>query len=82
MRPDPRLCLSCRGAKYLCGLAYCPIVVKAAASLTFERVGREVQGSSPPSIFVGRSGYPKITVYPSAPPQLGTLPCMRIPEVG
>jgi len=34
-------------------------------------VGRELQGSSPPSVFVGRAGYPKVRLYPSAPPEVG-----------
>ncbi|AHC51436.1 hypothetical protein SUSAZ_05345 [Sulfolobus acidocaldarius SUSAZ] len=63
---DPRLCVVCRSSKYLCGLAYCPIVVKSITKKIV--VPKEMIGSSPPSIFVGRYGYPKVSVYPSAPP--------------
>lgn len=31
----------------------------------------DIYGSSPPSIFVGRFNYPKVNVYPSAPPIVG-----------
>lgn len=69
MYVDPHLCVACRGAKYLCGLSYCPVLVK---SLSFRaKVGKVVKGDSPPTVFVGRFGYPKITVYPSTPPEFG-----------
>lgn len=64
----PELCIRCRGAKYLCGLSYCPILVKSKVVRVHNK---EIYGSSPPTIFVGRSNYPKITVYPSAPPIVG-----------
>ncbi|BCU68015.1 hypothetical protein HS7_14520 [Sulfolobales archaeon HS-7] len=66
MRVDPRLCISCRGAKYLCGLNYCPVMVRNA--LHKVNLDKDISGSSPPSVFVGRFGYPRITVYPSTPP--------------
>ncbi len=62
------LCTKCRGAKLLCGLSFCPITVK---SIVKPRVnisqGNRISGSSPPSVFVGRYGYPKVKVYPSVP---------------
>jgi len=33
--------------------------------------GSEVDGSSPPSVFVGREGYPHVRLYPSTPPIRG-----------
>ena len=71
MKVDPRLCVACRGGKYLCGLSYCPIVVKHLTSEKLIDLGERVRGSSPPSIFVGRYGYPKVGVYASAPPEVG-----------
>lgn len=64
----PELCIRCRGAKYLCGLSYCPIIVNTK---TVRIDFKEVYGSSPPTVFVGRFSYPKITIYPSTPPILG-----------
>ncbi|MCH1771910.1 MULTISPECIES: Nre family DNA repair protein [Metallosphaera] len=69
MYVDPHLCIACRGAKYLCGLGYCPILVKNLSMKV--KVGKIVNGDSPPSVFVGRFGYPRITVYPSTPPEFG-----------
>jgi hypothetical protein len=64
------LCVRCRGGRYLCGLTYCPLLVRQLAAPP-RAVGRDLLGSSPPSVFVGRVGYPKVRLYPSAPPQLG-----------
>ncbi|MHB8397013.1 MAG: Nre family DNA repair protein [Thermoplasmataceae archaeon] len=68
----PSLCLKCRGAKMLCGLSYCPVMV---TSLFKTRVksydSKSIEGSSPPSVFVGRFGYPKIKIYPGTPPLHG-----------
>ncbi|MCL5441885.1 MAG: Nre family DNA repair protein [Candidatus Thermoplasmatota archaeon] len=62
------LCIRCRGAKMLCGLSYCPISVKNLLQPKIARFnGTEISGSTPPSIFVGRYGYPKVNIYPSAP---------------
>ena len=32
------------------------------------KVGKEIEGASPPSIFVGRFGYPKVSIGPLIPP--------------
>lgn len=48
----------------LCGLSRCPLTNVYTAKVVTGRV----DGSSPPSVFVGRIGYPKISVYPAAPP--------------
>lgn len=76
------LCLRCRGAKYLCGLSYCPVLVKARVKAYAERVEgrREVHGSSPPSVFVGRAGWPRIRVYPAAPPVEGDTSRLEDPK--
>lgn len=64
----PSLCLKCRGAKLLCGLTFCPIAVGGMIKPKIIGMkGKELSGSSPPSVFVGRYGYPKIQIYPSSP---------------
>lgn len=64
----PELCIRCRGTKYLCGLTYCPLMVR----LSISKVNTtEVYGSSPPSVFVGRFNYPKVNIYPATPPIRG-----------
>lgn len=62
----PSLCLECRAAKLLCGLAYCPIMLRLSTpSIKLEK---DIEGASPPSIFVGRFGYPKVSIGPLLPP--------------
>ena len=70
--PPAWMCLRCRGAKLLCGKPRCPIIVKAQS---MARVGEApysdtIAGSSPPGVFVGRYGYPKVSIGPMVPPQL------------
>lgn len=62
------LCLRCKGGKFLCGISYCPIIVKNKALAPIRRIlpslKNEYYGPSPPSIFVGRFGYPKVYIGP------------------
>lgn len=44
-------------------------------------VGKEVYGSSPPDIFVGRFGYPNVYIGPLVPPELGDTTIMGSPEM-
>ncbi len=80
--PPAWMCLQCRGAKLLCGKPRCPIIVKAQAmakqvpSLS----GNEVNGSSPPGVFVGRLGYPRVSIGPMVPPQFGDTSILDTPE--
>ncbi len=55
----------------LCGLSYCPVNITGNIKKIYNFSGNDISGSSPPSIFVGRYGYPKIGVYPSLPPYTG-----------
>lgn len=63
-------CLRCKGGKFLCGLTYCPLVLKSQALSPIRRILPELKneyfGPSPPSLFVGRFGYPKVYVGPMA----------------
>ena len=70
VRINPELCVRCRGEYYLCGLSYCPLLTRLRVRRVIGNVeGRtNVDGSSPPSVFVGRANYPKVPVYPSTPP--------------
>jgi DNA repair protein NreA len=42
--------------------------------------GRQIDGSSPPSVFVGRSGYPKVFVGPLVTEEKGDTSIMDTPE--
>lgn len=76
------LCALCRGGRRLCGKAICPIELKARAYVRNINVinTKELFGSSPPSVFVGRYGYPYVSVGPMVPPLVGDTAVMDIPE--
>jgi len=76
------LCLICRGTKLLCGKAYCPIIVKSIVKFKIKDISlkKEIYGSSPPSVFVGRIGYPKVYIGPAAPSFLGDTEIYDKPE--
>ncbi len=80
--PPAWMCLACRGAKLLCGQPRCPIIVKAQS---MARMGEatfsdQIAGSSPPGVFVGRYGYPKVSIGPMVPPQYGDTAILDTPE--
>jgi DNA repair protein NreA len=80
--PPAWMCLQCRGAKLLCGKPRCPIIVKAQAMARQAPFmsNNEIEGSSPPGVFVGRLGYPKVSIGPMVPPQFGDTSVMDTPE--
>jgi len=63
------LCTICKGSKMLCGKTRCPIIEQVAAHTRIFRSiqGINIEGSSPPSVFVGRFGYPYVQVGPMTP---------------
>lgn len=77
------LCVPCKGSKLLCGKSRCPLLVKYYASQrSMAMIDRcEIDGSSPPSVFVGRWGYPKVLVGPMIPPVKGDTSEMDLPEL-
>jgi len=60
----PKLCIACKGGKYLCGNKPCPLLsrVKVAPRVA-EKVDKEFFGPST-SIFVGHNFYPNVYVGP------------------
>jgi len=76
-------CILCRGTKLLCGKTRCPIMVKlyAQAKIAPSIEGLELSGASPPGVFVGRTGYPKVMVGPLIPPEHGDTSLMDTPEM-
>lgn len=84
---DPKirsLCLKCRGTKNLCGKSRCPIIAKY-----YSRMGERgkfsldtdfLDGNSPPSVFIGRYNYPKVSVGPLVPPEKGDTSILSTPE--
>ena len=66
----------------MCGKPKCPIVEKF---YTFMKIARNIDttnlfGDSPPSIFVGRIGYPYVQAGPMVPPVLGNTSIFDLPE--
>ena len=64
------ICIYCRGFKHLCGRSVCPIVIKAKSKVELNKYlsSNVIFGSSPPSIFIGSWGYPKVYIGPLTPP--------------
>lgn len=81
--PGGKTCVSCKGEKLLCGMDKCPILVKFYAKVkTAPSIDSlHLEGSSPPSVFVGRFGYPKVHVGPMIPPVSGDTTMMDMPEM-
>jgi len=67
---NSKLCALCKGRKLLCGRPTCPILERFRVAKSVEQKinRREIFGSSPPSIFVGEYGYPKVRIGPLVPP--------------
>ncbi len=64
------LCIRCKGARNLCGRKKCSILekVKAIYPILPKIEKQDINGASPPSVFVGRYGYPKVRLGPLIPP--------------
>lgn len=76
------MCLRCRSAQLLCGKPVCPILVKYQA---FARTmplleGVDLEGTAPPGVFVGRFGYPKVSIGPLVSPLHGDTLLFDTPE--
>lgn len=75
------LCVPCKASKMLCGKSRCPLLVRYHSLMrTVPSLHREMDGSSPPSVFVGRFGYPKLNVGPLVPPYHGDTAVLDRPE--
>jgi hypothetical protein len=80
---SPNLCALCRGTKFLCGKTRCPVIVKYHSRDKVKSLidTLKIGGSSPPSVFVGRIGYPKISIGPMIPPVMGDTSLIDTPEL-
>ena len=75
-------CILCRGAKMLCGKARCPVVLRYYQSMKVAPLidSLRLEGSSPPAVFVGRIGYPRVSIGPLIPPVHGDTSILDAPE--
>jgi hypothetical protein len=78
-----KMCLLCRGGKMLCGKSQCPVVARAEALGKLRGlIDKEIiEGSTPPAVFVGRFGYPRVNIGPMIPPYYGDTEILDTPEL-
>jgi hypothetical protein len=76
------LCVACKGSKLLCGKTRCPIIVKVKYFLKSVPLmqSEDIAGASPPSVFVGRIGYPYVYAGPLVPPVREDTSLYDLPE--
>jgi hypothetical protein len=77
------LCVLCKGSRFLCGKTRCPIIVKTNYFLKSVPLmaSESITGTSPPSVFVGRIGYPKVYAGPLVPPVQDDTSLYDLPEL-
>lgn len=77
------LCVLCKGSRFLCGKTRCPILVKTNYFLKSVPLmaSENIAGTSPPSVFVGRIGYPRVYVGPLVPPVQDDTSLYDLPEL-
>ncbi len=75
-------CVLCKGSKFLCGKTRCPILLRFYAQTKTKPLidTLELEGSSPPDLFVGRIGWPKVYIGPLVPPLHGDTKFLATPE--
>ncbi len=76
-------CILCRGTKMFCGKSRCPVIMKMYSKMRSAPLfdSLSIEGSSPPSVFIGRFGYPKVNIGPMIPPLHGDTSLMDTPEL-
>src|SRR5467141_583819 len=77
-----KLCPMCKRVQRLSGEERCAIHVKATTLAAHHKEfdTKQISGSSPPGVFVGRFGYPKVFVGPMVPPISGNTEILDTPE--
>lgn len=75
-------CVLCKGSRNLCGKTRCPIMVKVNHYLKNVQLmnTEDIVGASPPSVFVGRIGYPMVYAGPLVPPVEEDTSIYDLPE--
>lgn len=67
----------------LCGKLSCPLLAKAKSITAHSQLlaSDQIEGSAPPGVFVGRFGYPNVSVGPMMPPYHGDTTMLDTPEL-
>ncbi len=81
-RNSNSLCVLCKGARFLCGKTRCPIMLKVNYFLKSVPLmeSENIDGVSPPSVFIGRIGYPNVYIGPLVPPVHEDTSIFDLPE--
>jgi hypothetical protein len=81
--PSGSICLLCKGGRMLCGKRRCPVIARAQSLVrgALKITSPVIEGSTPPGVFVGRIGYPKVYVGPMVPPIKGDTSILDTPEM-
>ena len=81
--PQDSLCVVCKGSRFLCGKTRCPIMVKVNYYLKSVSLmaSEDISGVSPPSVFIGRIGYPHVYAGPLVPPINEDTSLYDLPEL-
>ena len=68
------ICIRCKGSRLLCGKKSCPILMRNSVLKSFVGIDpkkykgkQDIFGASPPAVFVGSYGYPKVNIGPLLP---------------
>lgn len=59
-------CVSCKGRGF-CGRPTCPILRRLEQAAALPKIGRSMEGFTPPEVFVGWHGYPAVRAGPMMP---------------
>lgn len=78
---ESSLCVACKGTKMLCGKSRCPLLVKYYAAVKHKQAidSTSIYGSAP-GVFVGKYGYPNVSIGPLLPPIIGDTAELDTPE--
>jgi len=82
IRGRSAMCVYCKGSKMLCGKDRCSVIARFnSATKVRSSIDRTtLDGASPPSVFIGRFGYPSVSIGPMIPPYHGDTSLMDTPE--
>jgi len=77
------LCILCKGARFLCGKTRCPLMLKVNYYMKSVPLmaSEDIAGVSPPTVFIGRIGYPHVFAGPLVPPVHEDTSLYDLPEL-
>jgi hypothetical protein len=79
---DNTRCVICKGSRRLCGKDSCPVLMKYFSYARTKPLidSTDIECASPPSVFIGRIGYPHVYIGPLIPPVQGDTSMYDMPE--